>query len=272
MSASRGRSLRGLDVAILGRGKAGTALAKALADRGVGVRTWSRASSRSLGSVTRGADLVLLCVRDDAIETVARTLAREPQPKGKPPVALHLSGFHGDRPLRALREKGWPVGSIHPLVPMTGRASAADLEGAWFATSASGRAATLARRLVRILGGKELRLPPGDARKHAWHLACALVANGAVALFDAGLERAGPDAAPALASMLGIVARRLEKGPRAALTGPVARGESEVVAGHLDLLRRAPGDAALYRLLSERLLALSPLDARERRAISRLLR
>jgi predicted short-subunit dehydrogenase-like oxidoreductase (DUF2520 family) len=125
---------------------------------------------------------------------------------------------------------------------------------------------------VRILGGKELRLRPGDARKRAWHLACALVANGAVALFDAGLERADPKAAAALASMLGIVARRMEKGPRAALTGPVARGETRVVAGHLALLRRAPEDAALYRLLSKRLLGLSALGAREKRAMARVLR
>ncbi len=266
------RRARGLEVAILGNGRAGSAFARALAVRGVRVRTWSRASKRDLAATALGADLVLVCVRDDAIEDVARRLSREVARGRKAPVALHLSGYHGDGPLRALRAKGWPVGSIHPLVPLTGRASAADLEGAWFATSARGRAAAHASRLVRILGGKELRLRPGDARKHAWHLACALVANGAVALFDAALERADPKAAPALASMLGIVARKMEKGPRAALTGPVARGESEVVAGHLALLRRAPEDAALYRQLSKRLLGLSELGVREKRAMARALR
>jgi predicted short-subunit dehydrogenase-like oxidoreductase (DUF2520 family) len=272
MPERRRPGARGLEVAILGTGRAGSAFARALAERGVRVKTWSRASRKNLGDATSGADLVLLCVRDDAIETVARRLAREARRGSRVPVALHLSGYHGDRPLRPLSAQGWPVGSIHPLVPLTGRAAAADLEGAWFATSARGRAATLAREIVRILGGKELRLPPGDTRKHAWHLACAFVANGAVALFDAGLARAQPKAAPALASMLAIVARKMEKGPRAALTGPVARGEAEVVAGHLALLRRAPGDAALYRLLSKRLLALSPLASPARRAMSRVLR
>lgn len=164
------------------------------------------------------------------------------------------------------------MGSIHPLVPLTGRASAADLEGAWFATSASGRAGTIARKVVRVLRGKELRLGPGDRRKRAWHLACAFVANGAVALFDAGLERSGRKAAPALASMLGIVARRMAAGPRAALTGPVARGERAVVAGHLELLRRDPEASALYRHFSRRLLALSELGPRDRRTMARLLR
>jgi predicted short-subunit dehydrogenase-like oxidoreductase (DUF2520 family) len=262
----------GLEVAILGTGRAGSAFAKALGERGVRVRTWSRASGEDLGRATSRADLVLLCVRDDAIESVARRLARVSTPRSRRPVALHTSGYHGLRPLRALSAKGWPVGSIHPLVPLTGRASAADLAGAWFATSARGRAGTLARRLVRVLRGKELRLGPGDRRKRAWHLACAIVANGAVALFDAALERSGRKAAPALASMLGTVARRLAQGPKAALTGPVARGETEVVAGHLALLRVAGDDAALYRILSRRLLALSTLGPKPRRTMARLLR
>jgi predicted short-subunit dehydrogenase-like oxidoreductase (DUF2520 family) len=266
------RDLRGLEVAILGTGKAGNAIAKALLDRGARVRIWSRSSRSSLESATRSADLVLVCVRDDAIESVAERLARSVSRSTEGRVALHLSGYHGTRPLRALASKGWSVGSIHPLVPLTGRASAADLEGAWFATSASGRAATLASQLVRGLAGHELRLRPGDRRKHDWHLACALVANGAVALFDAALERSGPGAAPALASMLGIVARRMENGARAALTGPVARGEVDVVAGHLALLRRGKDDARLYRLLSRRLLALAELEPSRRRAMARLLR
>ena len=273
MRKRRSSSLRGLKVTVLGRGGAGSAFAAALSARGVRVRSWSRSGSTSLASATAGADLVLFCVRDDAIQLVARRLARaQPSTHRNAPVALHLSGYHGLRPLRALASLGWPTGSIHPLVPLTGRSSAADLEGAWFATSASGRAAIAARRLIAGLHGRELRISASDRRKHAWHLAVALVANGSVALFDAALEHAGSAAAPALASVLQKIARRLADGPRAALTGPVARGEREVVAGHLALLRGRQDEAQLYKLLSRRLLALSALAPRERRAIARLLR
>lgn len=271
MRKRRPASLNGSSIAILGRGRAGRAFAAALSARGARVRTWSRGASTSLAAAILGADVVLFCVRDDAIESVAERLAREcPSMRGKAPVALHLSGYHGARPLRALALLGWPTGSIHPLVPLTGRASAADLEGAWFATSTRGRAAVAARELISGFRGHELRLPPGDRRKHAWHLAVALVANGSVGLFDAALEIAGPKAAPALASVLQRIARRLERGPRAALTGPVARGEREVVAGHIALLRGQ--EVPLYKVLSRRLLALSELGPRERRAIARLLR
>jgi predicted short-subunit dehydrogenase-like oxidoreductase (DUF2520 family) len=265
--------LRGLKVAVLGVGRAGSAFASALSKRGARVRTWSRRSSRPLAAAVADADLVLLCVRDDAIATVAQRLAAEvPFRARTAPVALHLSGFHGSRPLRALARKGWPTGSMHPLVPLTGRASAAHLEGAWFATSARGRASAMAKRLIGGLRGSEFKLPGGDRGKPAWHLSCAFVANGAVALFDAGLVHAGAKAGPALASLLEKTARSLQRGTQAALSGPVARGENEVVAGHLALLRGRAEEARLYRLLSRRLLALSALSASKRQTISRLLR
>jgi len=273
MAKRRSSGVRGLRVAVLGTGRAGSAFARALADRGARVATWSRSSGRALESVVSRAELVLLCVRDDAIASLASRIARAWRPGAGPtPVALHLSGYHGARPLAPLVRMDWPVGSLHPLVPMTGRSSAPDLFGAWFATSAKGRAAAMASRVVRGLAGRELRLARGDAGKPSWHLACALVANGAVALFDAALEHAGAAAAPALASMLGTVSRRLASGPKAALAGPVSRAETEVVLGHLALLRSRPADAAAYRLLSRRLLALSDLPARERRAMARILR
>lgn len=269
MRAAPSRSLRGFRATVLGAGNAGLAFAAALSARGARVRLWTRRSGQSLARASDGAELVLFCVRDDAIEAVARELARVAR---TPAVALHVSGYHGLAPLRPLARAGFATGSMHPLVPLKGRRSAPDLEGAWFATAARGRAAAMARRVIAGLGGRELRLPPGDSRKHAWHLACALVANGAVSLFDLALEHAGPGASQALAAMLETVARRLAGGPRAALTGPAARGEEEVVAGHLALLRRRPRDAELYRLLSLRLLALSDLPPRRRRAIARRLR
>lgn len=272
MRKRRTPSLKGLRVTVLGQGRAGLAFTAALRSRGARVRVWSRRTPRSLAPATTGAEIVLFCVRDDAIEPVARELAKSFRSDVRtPPVALHLSGYHGSRPLRALARRGWPTGSVHPLVPLTGRSAAEDLEGAWFATSARGRAEAGARQLIGGLHGRELRLPPGDRRKHAWHLAVAMVANGSVALFDAALAHAGPRAAPALASVLKKIARRLEKGPKAALTGPVARGEREVVAGHLEVLHPRPDDVRLYQLLSRRLLALSALAPRQRRAIARLL-
>ncbi|MFN0007105.1 MAG: DUF2520 domain-containing protein [Planctomycetota bacterium] len=273
MRARSSTKLRGLQVTVLGDGNAGRAFAGALAARGARVSVWNRRSRRMLPGPDSGTDLFLFCVRDDAIEAVAGDLARAWRRRGgNPPVALHTSGFHGQTVLRELARAGFATGSIHPLVPLKGARSAPDLLGAWFATSASGRAAGMVRRLIAGLGGKQLRLPPGDARKRSWHLACALVANGAVSLFDLALEHAGPKAAAPLAAMLETVAKRLAGGPRAALTGPTARGEDEVVAGHLSLLRGRSGDAELYRLLSRRLLALADLPPSRRRAIARRLR
>lgn len=277
MSPRPAKALRGLRAIILGDGNAGSAFAAAFAVRGARVRVWTRSSGRRLPGPAAESDLILFCVRDDAIETVAVDLARA-WPRGSTatsrpaPVALHTSGYHGLRPLRALARAGLATGSIHPLIPLKGRRSAADLRGAWFATSARGRAEAMTRRMIAGFEGRELRLPPGDARKRDWHLACSLVANGAVSLFDLALEQSEPRAAKALAAMLETVAKRLADGPRAALTGPAARGEEEVVAGHLARLRGRADDGELYRLLSRRLVALADLSPRKRRAMARLLR
>lgn len=277
MSPRSSAALRGLRATILGDGNAGRAFASALTSRGARVSVWTRRSRRKLPGSEAETDLMLFCVRDDAIEAVAGELARAWRPdSGTParrrPVALHTSGFHGQRPLRELARTGFATGSIHPLVPLKGARSAPDLVGAWFATSARGRAAAMARRLIVGFEGREFRLPPGDSPKRSWHLACALVANGAVSLFDLALEHAGTRAAAPLAAMLETVAKRLAEGPRAALTGPTARGEEDVVAGHLALLRGRTEDAELYRLLSRRLLALADLPPSRRRAIARRLR
>jgi predicted short-subunit dehydrogenase-like oxidoreductase (DUF2520 family) len=294
MRKRRTRRLRGLKVAVLGAGAVGSSLAGDLHRAGAELRVWSRrrASARRLARMVDGvlsrtpgeaagdADLVLLCVSDRAIEPVARALAREwrTRPGKRAPVALHTSGFHGEKPLRPLHALGWPVGTLHPVTAFfrTRSGIGVALAREWFATRATGRAAQMASRVVRGLQGKELRLSGGDREKRAYHLACTLVSNGAVALFDLArevLHRRDARSREALASLLTSTAFSLRlRGKRRSLSGPVARGDAVVVAGHLALLRGRPDDRRLYQLLSRRLLALSDLPARDRGAIERLIR
>jgi len=241
---------------------------------GARVRTWSRSSRISPATAAQGVDLVLLAVRDDAIEVVADRLAESPHRRGtRKPVVLHLSGYHGNWPLRALSRRGFPCGSLHPLVPLTGRSSAPDLEapGSPRARRGGGPRPSRAGSSARSVDGS-CTLDQANAGSTPGISPARSSRTATVAVFDAAIAEAGPAAAPALASMLGIVAARLARGPQAALSGPAARGEKEVVAGHLEVLRSKPDEAALYRLLSRRLLALSDLGAAERRAMSALLR
>ena len=106
------RSMMSLSVAIVGRGRMGTALHASLLEAGVSVRgPFSKDEIRAGAVDHANAHVVLLAVPDSAIETVARHLT---------PGAIvgHLSGA---TPLAVLEPHESFV--LHPLLTVTGKAS-----------------------------------------------------------------------------------------------------------------------------------------------------
>src|SRR5690242_18460033 len=126
-------------VSIIGTGRLGTALAMALSAQGytLGSLVARRVeSARKAATLTRNSatildvdtaalaakqmralppsDLFLITVPDDQIATVAPQLAR--LRSSPPPTALHTSGALSSEVLHPLREQGWSVGSVHPLI------------------------------------------------------------------------------------------------------------------------------------------------------------
>ena len=98
-------------------------------------------------------------------------------------------------------------------------------------------------------------------RPAAIHAAAAMASNFLIALEEAAAELLGditPDARELLAPLvLRTAANWSERGP-AALTGPIARGDTATVERHLEALReRAPELVPLYEALAERTRALA---------------
>jgi len=134
------------------------------------------------------------------------------------------------------------------------------LQGATFACSGTAAAREMAERLVLLFGGRLLSLGDAPADRARYHAAAALAANGLVALLDLALEALGEQGdREGLAHLIRGVAENLAAtSTRDALTGPVVRGDAEVVRAHLAAL---PDEARrVYRLLSRRMVEL----ARER--------
>jgi predicted short-subunit dehydrogenase-like oxidoreductase (DUF2520 family) len=282
----------GGSVCILGLGAVGARLAAELERAGLPVARWKRshASHAEPADASRGDDTLaraiegsralVFCVPDRAIQPLAADVARV-LGQARPTVALHTSGFHGPELLDPLARAGLSIGVMHPLAALSKLDAGAEhadasLRGAWFALSGSESARQTARELVRALDGRELELgdQPGDPA--LYHAAAALLSNGAVALFDAALELAvratrDPDQArAAFASLLASTARNLAAHSVGdAQTGPVVRGDIEVVAGHLARIEAAEGASGapgamreLYRLASLRLVALAERSGR----------
>lgn len=260
-------------VLILGAGAMARAMAHALAPCRE-VLVWARrreaaealaesSGARAMEDLGEAAGLeleaLLFCVSDGAISELAMRLAQAwPSASGgKLPVALHTSGFHGVEVLASLATLGIERGGLHPVVSIAGLSGdpAAVFEGVRFGVAGDPKALEVARELCAALGGVALEVPA--AGRALYHAAAALLSGGTVALLaeaEATLAEAMPGADPAERAkltrvLLDSTVRNLDAGPaRRALTGPVARGDSAVVEGHLAsfLASETPARAALY--------------------------
>ena len=204
-------------------------------------------------------ELLILAVPDDAVEPLARSIRLY---SGQ--ALVHTSGALGAEVLLPAMAAGTQVGSFHPLVAFadTDRAVEA-LHGATIAVEGDDQLVVLLAEMATAIGAHAVRLAPGT--KAAYHAAAVLAAGGFVALLDAiaelgrvaGLDEAGSLAiyGPLIEQTLGN-ARAL--GIRAALTGPITRGDVGTLAAHLAALRaHAPGVLPLYLAAAEREIVLA---------------
>jgi len=123
------------------------------------------------------------------------------------------------------------------------------------------RSRVLAPLLVRIAGALGLRplRVPEDGRA-AYHAGAALSASGLVSLLDAAVgawREAGVAEDAAISALAALMRSALAgaeaRGTAAALTGPVVRGDAEVVQAHV---RALPEDVLpIYLALQQRVLA-----------------
>ncbi len=267
-------------IALLGAGRLGRALGRALVGRGWKVGAVVTRSKRSARAAARAigqgrpygrlapelaqARLVLIATPDQAIVSVASRLARLGSWRGK--IVLHTSGALPAAVLAPLAQRGAATGSLHPLQTF-GRRAAPELSGVTFAIEGEARARRAAARLARSLGGRAVMIDP--ASKAAYHAAGVFAAPHLLAVVEAAaqiLVAAGFARRRAVEALLPLARETLANwarlGPRAAWTGPIARADFAVVASHLRALRRQPREysaayAALARL-EARVLARCP--------------
>ena len=258
--------LDALRFCVVGPGRLGSALARALGGAGLtvgafGVRGGVDASSTPprlpLVEAARAADVVWLAVPDDAIAAVAAQLAQRLGPAVVGKLAVHSSGLAGLAVLDPLRAAGARVVSLHPLQTLTGEADDDVFAGVPFAVTAHDETElVLGSALVERLGGLPFAL--GDERKPLYHLAAAVASNLLVALESEAIELMN-EAIGAASKASGTVAaddveglrvlaplvrttsaNLVALGPERALTGPVARGDVSTVRAHLGLLETLP--------------------------------
>lgn len=233
-------------IALVGPGRAGTALAIALDRAGHRiVAVAARESSRAMETAVRfGADpiaigdpippvgLLVVAVRDGAIDEVARALAPV---SGDAAAVVHLSGATTVDALEAVAATGTPTGSFHPLQTLPSPESGADkLDGAWIAVTASAPLRATLHELAASFGGRPFDLD--DEQKATYHAAAAAAANFPLAALSVSHDlfvAAGVPFQAAKPLVEAVVSNAFEHGPSQSLTGPVARGDVETVSAQL---------------------------------------
>jgi predicted short-subunit dehydrogenase-like oxidoreductase (DUF2520 family) len=246
-------SLNGpLRVGIVGPGRVGTALARALRDAGVTVE-----GPVGRGERPTGCDAILLCVPDGEIAAAAEVVT------AAAPLVGHTSGA---TPLSALAPAGVEAFGLHPL--QTVAHSGVRFEGVGAAVAGSSPdALAFATRLAERLGMRPFEID--DDGRAAYHAAASVASNFLVTLqaaaetiaAGAGLE---PEQARALLAPLvrQTVENVAELGPREALTGPVARSDDDTVATQRAAVEEvAPELLALFDELVRRTRALAGQEA-----------
>lgn len=277
-------------IRVIGAGRAGCAIAAALATAGWRVTLVCREAGRR-AELTRWAESAGLQWRlvgqvgaqleEGAVlfATADRDLAEAARQAGAAGLGrygpwLHLSGV---APASVLQVEGGAgsIGSVHPLAAILDpfavggdlQALTWPLRGAFFALAGDEQAVQLGGEIARACGGEPAALP--EHGRSAYHAAASVVANDLVSLVYIGEQLAtGAGMTPMAArkALLHLAATSLRAMQRAStapgasladgLTGAVGRGDATTLAAHMQALADDPTGRDVHAALSGVLLEL----------------
>lgn len=275
-----------LTVGIISAGRVGTALGIALeraehvvvACSAISNASRERAARRlpdtavlPVQEVAGRAELLLLAVPDAELATLVAGLAATGAVRSGA-IVVHTSGANGVGILEPLRVQGCIPLAIHPAMTFTGAdEDIVRLPDTCFGITAADEIGyAIGQSLVLEIGGEPFRVPEDQrtlyhsALAHASNHLVTVVLDAVDALRDAlrgqellGQELVGDAPAGLVERIVGPLARAsmdnaLQRG-QAALTGPVARGDADAVARHLQALTATDSELAqAYRANSLR--------------------
>jgi predicted short-subunit dehydrogenase-like oxidoreductase (DUF2520 family) len=264
-------------IAIIGPGRAGSALARTLKTSGyaiaaIGGRNPDNVRNLAIELGARScespattidlADLTILAVPDDVILPLSADLADSLcSAAGK--SAVHLSGAQDRSPLEPLAQIGLRTAVFHPLQTFRrGPQAAENVAGTYFGIDADPPLRDQLVAMATDLQGHPFDLAGVD--RALYHAAAVFAANYPVALLaeaaalaqQAGLSEA--TAERGMSTLLAGAVNNLRRTtPGDALTGPAARGDVGTIQRHLDALAGDPELQRLYKLLADRVMKLA---------------
>jgi predicted short-subunit dehydrogenase-like oxidoreductase (DUF2520 family) len=266
-------------IAIIGPGRAGSALGRALHNAGytiaaIGGRNPDNVRNlaeelgaracQSPATTIDLADLTILAVPDDVILPLSTDMVDSLcSAAGK--AAVHLSGAQDRTALRPLAQQAsLRTGVFHPLQTFRrGPEAVQNVAGTYFGVEADAPLRDQLTQLARDLRGHPFDLTGVD--RALYHAAAVFAANYPTMLLAEAI---------ALASQAGLADETVRHGmttllagavnnlrdlaPAEAITGPAARGDQGTIERHLEALNNDPELQRIYQLLADRTKHLTP--------------
>lgn len=271
-----------LKIGFIGAGKVGFSLGKFFVENHIQVTGYYSRHQESaakaadftgtgcyetLQKLIHDSDAIFLTVPDGVIMQIYQELQKYDLTDK---MICHCSGALSSREafpgINACGASGY---SIHPLFPISSRyESYRELTDAFFCLEGEEEGLSVWQTIFTSCGVRTRCISP--EKKVAYHCGCAIASNLVCALLDESFHLfaecgfSEEEAMQALAPLVESNMRHiLQKGSRAALTGPLERGDAQTVAKHLQVLSR--NDAKeMYRASSLRLLEVAKQKNPER--------
>ncbi len=260
-------------LSIIGAGKVGKAAAKLFVEGklcGVGQvvnrsMESGRAAVRFIGSGEakqklsdiqwEQTDILMIGTADDAIQACVDSIRRENAPMDKA-IVFHLSGSIPSTILSPLKEQGATIAGVHPIKSFSdSETAAASFPGTFCGLEGDEAALAVLAQLFVGIGARVFNIQ--TEKKTLYHAASVVICNYLYALIDIGLniyEAAGVERQIAMEAvepiLLETIQNAMRMGPEQALTGPIARGDANVIEKQMQALKNfKPEYADVYSTL-----------------------
>lgn len=206
------------------------------------------------------ADVIFVTTPDGAIADIWKELC-DSGTSLEDKLVVHCSGLLASSVFSGAKERGVTAASLHPLYAVSDRLhSYKALSNALFTLEGSGGRLEELQQMLEASGLAIQRIDAGSKTKY--HAAATISSNLMVGLaelaigllHDCGFDRAHARIAlrPLMQGNLDAI---MEMDTVDALTGPAERADANTVAAHLKTL--TGGDREIYRLLTEKLIAIA---------------
>jgi predicted short-subunit dehydrogenase-like oxidoreductase (DUF2520 family) len=188
--------------------------------------------------LAKEATLIMLTTSDDAIQDVAKTLARSSVHWEKK-IVCHMSGVHSSQILSCLYDQGATICSFHPMTSFGNVSSTSlDLKKIFFTFEGRGSRLQEMEDFLQSLGHRYEYISSDE--KALYHAAACVLSNYFVVLLNTGIQMLSRSGI-SQENMIGCLRPLLEQtwknvlnsGAENALTGPISRGDLGTIRLHL---------------------------------------